>query len=84
MGSVITRRARLWTTAVPAVLALVLVVTSCSSTTANAPVDPARSPAPGATVPEILDFTAPALGGGTVHGTSFAGKDLALWFWAPW
>ena len=33
---------------------------------------------------EILDFTAPKLGGGQVVGSEFAGKDVALWFWAPW
>lgn len=33
---------------------------------------------------EILDFTAPKLGGGQVVGTEYAGKDVALWFWAPW
>lgn len=32
----------------------------------------------------ILDFTAPRLGGGEVNGQEFAGKQLAIWFWAPW
>jgi hypothetical protein len=32
----------------------------------------------------LLDFQAPKLGGGTVHGRDFAGKDVAMWFWAPW
>jgi hypothetical protein len=40
--------------------------------------------APATTVPEILDFSAPALGGGTVEGADYAGADLAIWFWAPW
>jgi hypothetical protein len=34
--------------------------------------------------PEILRFDAPRLGGGQIHGTNYAGKDLAIWFWAPW
>ncbi len=33
---------------------------------------------------EILDFTAPKLGGGQIVGSEFAGKDIAIWFWAPW
>ncbi|PLS75034.1 MAG: hypothetical protein CYG61_09430 [Actinobacteria bacterium] len=52
-------------------------------------------PAPAATVPtapsaprpaaaEALQFTASALDGSKIVGTDFAGKDLALWFWAPW
>ncbi|MGH9194405.1 MAG: hypothetical protein ACRD1T_01530 [Acidimicrobiia bacterium] len=31
-----------------------------------------------------LDFTAPKLGGGQVVGSEFVGKDVAIWFWAPW
>jgi opacity protein-like surface antigen len=26
----------------------------------------------------------PAVGGGQIDGTELAGRDLALWFWAPW
>jgi len=37
-----------------------------------------------APAPEILDFSAPKLGGGTVRGAEYAGADLAIWFWAPW
>jgi hypothetical protein len=35
-------------------------------------------------VPEVLDFSAPLLGGGAVEGSDYAGKDVAIWFWAPW
>jgi thiol-disulfide isomerase/thioredoxin len=35
-------------------------------------------------VPELLDFTAETLGGGTFEGASLAGTDALLWFWAPW
>jgi hypothetical protein len=34
--------------------------------------------------PRELRFTAPALGGGQVRGREFAGRDLVIWFWAPW
>lgn len=35
-------------------------------------------------VPRELMFTAPALSGGTIRGADYAGKDLVIWFWAPW
>lgn len=35
-------------------------------------------------IPEILEFEAPLLGGGTLRGADYAGKDVAFWFWAPW
>lgn len=37
-----------------------------------------------APVPAVLDFAAPALGGGSVRGADYARTGLALWFWAPW
>ena len=35
-------------------------------------------------VAEVLRFSAPRLGGGTIEGVEFAGNDVAFWFWAPW
>jgi hypothetical protein len=33
----------------------------------------------------FLDFEAPRLGGGSqVTGAELQGRDVALWFWAPW
>ena len=32
----------------------------------------------------LLDFEAQAVGGGDVHGADYAGRDLIVWFWAPW
>jgi hypothetical protein len=46
--------------------------------------DPTTSPSPGPAVPEILDFGAPLVGGGRLEGADYAGRELALWFWAPW
>ncbi len=81
-------------------LALLLATgTACADTVspgdaATSPTRAAATPSQGAghsssspsqaPVPEVLDFTAPLLGGGTVNGASYAGKDLAIWFWAPW
>jgi hypothetical protein len=28
--------------------------------------------------------TVDAVGGGQITGSELAGKDVALWFWAPW
>ncbi|MGQ0678041.1 MAG: hypothetical protein ACT4OM_00015 [Actinomycetota bacterium] len=32
----------------------------------------------------VLEFAAPRLGGGQVVGSELAGKDVAMFFWAPW
>lgn len=49
----------------------------------------AESPEPEPTetahpVPRELRFTAPRLGGGQIRGAEYAGRDVAVWFWAPW
>lgn len=33
--------------------------------------------------PDALQFTAPLVGGGSLDFTQYAGKTVALWFWAP-
>lgn len=63
-----------------ALAVVALAATSCASTGPEAsPPRPASSNAA-----ELLDFTAPLVGGGTVQGAELAGRDLAIWFWAPW
>lgn len=32
----------------------------------------------------IFDFAATDLDGGTVDARAYAGRDVAIWFWAPW
>jgi thiol-disulfide isomerase/thioredoxin len=39
---------------------------------------------PEGTVPEVLDFTAQTVDGGTFDGSSLAGTPAVVWFWAPW
>ena len=34
-------------------------------------------------VPELLQFTAPLVGGGEFNGADRAGRATAFWFWAP-
>jgi hypothetical protein len=36
-----------------------------------------------AVVPDILQFSAPLVGGGTFDGAAVAGIPTAFWFWAP-
>ena len=35
-------------------------------------------------VPEVLDFTAQTVDGGTFDGSTLAGTPAVVWFWAPW
>jgi hypothetical protein len=66
-----------------ALAVLALAASACSQVgTSAAGGPPATSGSPGVT--ELLDFTAPVLGGGTLRGADYAGKDVAIWFWAPW
>ena len=79
-----------------AVIALAMVAAACgseagvpsqegtSSSAAPVATEPGSSSAPAATIPEILEFEAPLLDGGTFRGVDLAGKDVAFWFWAPW
>lgn len=51
-----------------------------SPTPARDPDEPSTRPEPAA----ILGFSAPLLAGGQLEGSSLEGRDVALWFWAPW
>jgi hypothetical protein len=75
--------------------ALGLVAAACSDTPTVAPTLDVAGPSPTVaatpgtsstdrTAPEILRFEGQLLNGGTLDGTSLAGKDVAFWFWAPW
>jgi hypothetical protein len=78
-----------------ALAALTVVLSACGAdgSTVAATSDPpapsvgSEAPSGGGTtreIPEILDFEAPLLAGGTLRGADYAGKDVAFWFWAPW
>ena len=60
-----------------AVVVLALLVLAGTSCAADEPSTPTTSP-------EVLDFEAPLLDGGTFRGEDLAGTDVAFWFWAPW
>ena len=59
------------------------VVTTSQTSGAPSSVSVANPQGPD-TIPGVLDFSAPRLGGGTVEGADYSGKHLAIWFWAPW
>ena len=71
-----------------AALALAGALTACgdnrsAADTSAANTSPAVTVAPNAAAPAALQFSAPAVGGGTIDFTQFAGKPVVLWFWAP-
>jgi hypothetical protein len=52
--------------------------TGSGTTTSPPAISEAPEPA------RVLRFEAPNLTGGVIRGVDYAGKDVALWFWAPW
>jgi hypothetical protein len=76
------------------VLLCVIVVTALAACGDNAISSPGAAPASAATsaaaavqgtgtVAKSLLLSAPRVGGGTVNLADYAGKPVALWFWAP-
>jgi len=68
---------------------LAIGAAACSSaaeapSAAQVPSASEATTSPDAATVKVLDFSAPQLGGGAVNGVRYAGKDLAIWFWAPW
>lgn len=60
--------------------------TTAATTAPPVSVNPTPSAPPTSTpakVPAALNFTMPTVGGGEFSGAAYAGKPLALWFWAP-
>ncbi|WP_407835945.1 redoxin domain-containing protein [Streptomyces sp. DSM 116496] len=63
---------------------------SLSSPAADAPTPAEPGPAasavtsPSAEVPKKLQFAAETVDGKPFEGSTLAGKDAVLWFWAPW
>ena len=55
-----------------------------SSAPPAAPSPVVTDPSPGPRVARELRFNAPLLEGGRFRGRAYAGRDVALWFWAPW
>lgn len=71
-----------------AVLALALLA-ACGGQDGRSVTFPGPPPEQATAAPaadsDFYDFTATRLGGGSqVTGSELQGKDVALWFWAPW
>lgn len=51
---------------------------------ATGPDEVAADPSPDASPDRRFAFEAPLVEGGTYDGTQLQGRDVAIWFWAPW
>ena len=78
-------------------LVLVVFLAACGGPAAESaaprsaapePSAPAGPDAPatsgGAAVPAALEWSVDRIGGGQIDGGDLAGRDVVLWFWAPW
>ncbi len=66
------------------VAVLIGSLVGCGSSASTAEQQAVDVSAPGvAEVPQLLQFTAPLVGGGQFAGADFAGRATAFWFWAP-
>lgn len=70
----------------PAAALLVLALAASCAPGSEAATFPgsARSPETVSADASWYDFSAPRLNGGRVTGEDLRGRDVALWFWAPW
>ncbi|MEQ1702282.1 MAG: hypothetical protein ABMA25_19395 [Ilumatobacteraceae bacterium] len=59
------------------------VETAPGDSAAAAPDTAPGDSAPAAAAPVALQFSAPAVGGGEIDFTRYAGRAVVLWFWAP-
>lgn len=68
-----------------ATIALVALLTACADAGGStaATEGAAATVASNGSAPAALQFSAPAVGGGAIDFTQFAGKPVVLWFWAP-
>ena len=84
-----------WVVAVGLVAALAACAPADAPAAARAP--GATGAAPSATTPSAgetgleqdgrvaaLDWSVAQLGGGQIEGGDLVGRDVVLWFWAPW
>lgn len=72
-------------TSTPAPESTTTVDTSPDATASqsSAPETVAGDSVPAVEAPAALQFTAPAVGGGEIDFTRYAGRSVVLWFWAP-
>lgn len=81
---------RAWGRATIVAASLALSLAACGGSgsdgaaTSAGPTASASAPAGGVAAPAVLQFKAPLLSGGALDGTTYTGKPVAFWFWAPW
>ncbi|MBW3588091.1 MAG: hypothetical protein KY429_01560 [Actinobacteria bacterium] len=74
-------------TGLSACAAILLLAGSCARDPSPQPgrsVTPLTQPPTQQPQPEQLDFEGEKIGGGTIRGSDYAGRDVVLWLWAPW
>lgn len=59
------------------------VDTAGSTGSTSISTETSASAPPNAEAPAALQFSAPAVGGGSIDFTQYAGQTVVLWFWAP-
>ncbi|MPZ74845.1 MAG: hypothetical protein GEU74_16810 [Nitriliruptorales bacterium] len=70
--------------AVSALALCLLAATACAPRGELAARPTGGGGAQSAAVPPGLQFTADLVDGGQLNGGELAGRDVVLWFWAPW
>lgn len=70
-------------------LVLVVLLAACGGPADDvaappAPATDSQTSASGGAVPAALNWSVDRLGGGQIEGGDLAGRDVVLWFWAPW
>lgn len=55
-----------------------------SGTTAAEPGSATTGAGPHTSADALFAFEAPQVTGGTYDGSRLSGRDVAIWFWAPW
>jgi len=65
-------------------LAVVLVMTACAKDDAPPSGDATDPPKQGAAAQKVFGFTSEKVEGGQFNSSELEGKDIALWFYAPW
>lgn len=65
------------------VLLVALAACGATASTAHQTTNAANAASGSAAVPELLQFSAPLVGGGKFVGSDYASRATAFWFWAP-
>lgn len=68
-----------------AAVTLILLTAGCGSGAAEGDTaDAAGPPTTASETAQLLTFEAATVDGGRLAGSELVGRDVAIWFWAPW